>query len=206
MTVRAFVSGASARLHGTDFDAAFGQNRLRSAERPAPDGIVEIGRGRVQAGDACVDDRARAIDAREEGRGEVGAGRRHAPPGGFENRVALGVLHPDESPVAFMALLEVAHASRERVAGRDLRAIAGDKDSADPANTVRAQRGRAEGRPHLSAGRRASTVHVDLLSLAAVDLRACLRQLVSTFGQELEFRLLLRDASRYEVVVRGAGV
>ena len=114
VTARAVVSAASDGLDNPDLDAAFRQNRLRSLERAAPDGIVEIGRGRVQAGDAGVDDGAGAIDAREEGRGEMRAGRRHAPSGRFEDRVALGMLHPDESSVALMALLEVAHASRER--------------------------------------------------------------------------------------------
>ena len=92
MTARAVVSAASDGLDNPDLDAAFRQNRLRSLERAAPDRIVEIGRGRVQAGDAGFDDRAGAIDAREEGRGQMGAGRRHAPSGRFEDRVALGML------------------------------------------------------------------------------------------------------------------
>ena len=71
MTARAVVSAASDGLDNPDLDAAFPQNRLRSLERPAPDRIVEIGRGRVQAGEAGVDDRAGTIDAREEGRGEM---------------------------------------------------------------------------------------------------------------------------------------
>ena len=194
MTARAFVSRASGCLDDPDLDAAFGQNDLRSLERRAPDRIVEIGRGRVQAGDARVDDRSRAIDAWEERSGEMGAGRRHPAPGRCEDRVALGMLHPDESAVAFMALPEVAHAGRKRVAGRDLRSVAGDKDSADSANPVRAQRRCAESCPHFGAARRAVTIHVVLGSFPVVALRARLRKLVSTLRQEIELRLLLGDA------------
>jgi hypothetical protein len=49
-------------------------------------------------------------------------------------------------------------------------------------------------------------LHVALESFAVVELRARLRQLVSTLRQQLEFRLLFGDAPRHEVVVRGAGV
>ena len=107
----------------------------RSNDAPQTGSSI-CGRGRVEAGEAGVDDRAGAIDAGEERRGEAGAGRRHAAPSGLEDGVALGMLHPDESSVAGMALLEIAHARRKRVAGRDFRAVAGDKHRADPADPV----------------------------------------------------------------------
>ncbi len=157
----AFVSRTSDRLDDPYLDAAFPQDDLRSLERPAPDRIVEIGLRRVEAREASVDDRASAIDAWEERRGQVGAGRRHAPSSRLENGVAFGMLHPDESSVAGMALLEIAHAHRKRVAGRDFRTVAGDKDRADFADPVWAQGSRAKSRLNLGAGRRALTVHVD---------------------------------------------
>ena len=101
MTARAVVSAASDGLDNPDLDAAFPQNPLRSLERPAPDRIVEIGRGRVQAGDAGVDDRAGAIDAREKGRGEICAGRRHDSAARYLSReaplhsIALRMNSPD---------------------------------------------------------------------------------------------------------------
>jgi hypothetical protein len=144
---------------------------------------------------------ARAIDAREECRREMGAGRRHAAPGRFEDRVAFGMFHPDESAVALMALLEVAYASRKRVAGRDLRSIAGDKHSADPANPVRAQRRREQSLPHLGAGRHASTVHVALESFPIVHLRSSLSKLVST--QQVEFGLSFGECAGQGILVSG---
>jgi hypothetical protein len=136
----------------------------------------------------------------------MSAGCRHAAPGRFEDRVALGMFHPDESAVTFMALLKVADATRKRVAGRDLRSIASDKDSADPANPVRAQRRRAQSRLHLGAGWQVSTVHVALENFPIVELRSCLRKLVLTLPQQVDFRLSFGDASGLEVRVGGACV
>ena len=144
---------------------------MRSLERRAPHQIVEIGRRRVEAGEAGVDDRARAIDAWEERRGEAGALRRHAAPGGLEDGVALGMLHPDESFVAGVALLEIAHPCGKRVAGRDFRTVAGDKHRADPADPVWAQGGGAQSRP-LGVGRLALSIHVNLWRFCSVRPKA----------------------------------
>ena len=160
----AFVSRTSDRLNNPYLDAPFPQDDLRSLERPAPDRIVEIGLRRVEARKASVDDRASAIDAREERRGQVGAGRRHAPSSRLENSVAFGMLHPDEPSVAPMAFLEIAHARRKGVAGRDFRTVAGDKDRADFADPVWAQRSGKKSRLNFGAWRRALAVHVDLES------------------------------------------
>ena len=135
-----------------------------NAPRPAPDRIVEIALGRVEAGDASGDDRASAIDAREERRGQAGAGRRHAASSRLENGVAFGMLHPDESSIAGMALLEIANVCRKGVAGHDFRTVAGDKDRADFADPVWAQRSGKKSRLNLGAWRRALAVHVDLES------------------------------------------
>ena len=113
---------------------------MRSLERRAPHQIVEIGRGRVEAREASIDDRATAIDAREECRREVGSSRRHAASSRFEDGAALSMLHPDESSVAGMAVLEIADARWKCVAGRDFCTVAGDKDRADFADPVWAQR------------------------------------------------------------------
>jgi hypothetical protein len=158
----AFLSRTSDRLNNPYLDAAFSQDDLRSLERSAPDRIAEIGLRRVKAGDASVDDRASAIDAREERRGQAGAGRRHATSSRLEDHVALCVLHPDEPSVARMALLKIAHPRRKGVAGRDFRTVAGEKDRADFAHPVWAQRSGAQSRLNLGAGRRALAVHVDL--------------------------------------------
>ena len=68
----------------------------------------------------------------------MGARGRDPAPGGFEDRGALGMLHPDETAVARMPLLLVANARREGVAGSDDGALARDKDRADLPNAVRA--------------------------------------------------------------------
>jgi hypothetical protein len=94
----------------------------------------------------------------------------HAAPGRLEDRVALGVLHPDESSVTFVALLEIADIRGKRVAGGDLRPVASDKDSANLANPVGAQRRRVQSRVHLGAGRKALTVQVALSHCLVVEL------------------------------------
>ena len=153
MTARAVVSAASDGLDNPDLDAAFRQNRLRSLERAAPDGIVEIGAGASrQATPASTIARAQSMHGKKvvvRWAPAVATPRRAASKIAWRSACSI----QDKSSVALMALLDVAHASRERVAGCDLRSVAGDKDSADPANPVRAQRRRAQSHPHLAPAR-----------------------------------------------------
>ena len=68
-------------LDDPDLDAALAQNDLGPRERGAPDRIFKGGAGRVEAGDSGIDDRAGAVDAREERRGEASATPRSSPIG-----------------------------------------------------------------------------------------------------------------------------
>jgi hypothetical protein len=99
-----------------------------------------------------------------QGKNVVGASRRHAASSRFEDGAALGMLHPDESSVADMAVLEIADARWKCVAGRDFCPVVGDKDRADFADPVWAQRSGEKSHLNLGAGRRALAGHVDLES------------------------------------------
>src|SRR5579863_5315575 len=128
-------------------------NDLGALEGRSPDRIVKRRRRDIEADDAGLDDGARAINAGEEGRGDMRAGRRYAAARRLENRVTLGMLHPDETTVAGMAFLEVSHPRRERVARGDFRTVLGRQHGPDFADPVWACCGGAQGRLHHRARR-----------------------------------------------------
>lgn len=90
-----------------------------------PQRIGEVGCQRVQRGDAGLDDRTGAIGTGVEGRDQGRSGRAQAAARCGEDRVALGMLEPQQPLRIGVARVEIAHPGREVVASGERRRAIG---------------------------------------------------------------------------------